>query len=42
MDVSRIPLSDAGGLYATLGDLALSGLAEIVFDFANPPHAIED
>jgi O-methyltransferase involved in polyketide biosynthesis len=30
-------------VYATLGELArFPGGAEVVFDYANPPHAIED
>jgi methyltransferase (TIGR00027 family) len=37
------PYLTEDAVFATLGDLArLPGGAEVVFDYANPPHAIED
>ncbi len=37
------PYLTEGAVYATLGELAgFPGGAEIVFDYANPPHAIEE
>ncbi len=37
------PYLTEAGVYATLGELArFPGGAEVVFDYANPPHAIEE